>query len=129
MSEHPRKRPTKTKAVLKREIMSKIEKVTNTDDLIILNKVIDKYIPSKERPLSAAEVFGEDWTNKTRRAGKALRGFRFREGLSQIDLAKALKGVKQSNISAWESGKEKIPKKRIKQLSKILNADLEKLLS
>ncbi len=128
MSGHTRKHPTKTKALLKREITAKLARVTNTDDLITLNKVIEKYIPAKEKLLSPNEAFGEDWTDKAKRLGRILQGLRFREGMNQGELAKALRGVKQSNISAWENGKEKVPKKRLKQLSEIFGTDLLKLV-
>lgn len=127
MSVPTRKHPTKSKASLKREITAKIAKVTNTEDLIILNNVIDKYLPLEERSLPPAAVFGDDWTDKAKKIGRILQGLRFREGMNQSDLAKALRGVKQSNISAWENGKEKIPTKRLKQLSELFKTDLLKI--
>lgn len=127
MSGHTRKHPTKTKAVLKREITAKLAKVTNTEDLIILNKVIEKYVPSEEKSLSPEEVFGDDWMDKARKLGRMIQGLRFREGMNQNELAKALRGVKQSNISAWENGKEQIPEKRLKQLSVLFGTNLLKL--
>ena len=90
--------------------------------------MIEKYIPAKEKTLSPEEAFGEDWTDKAKKAGRILQGLRFREGISQIELAKALKGVKQSNVSAWENGKEKIPTKRLKQMSILFETDLLKLI-
>lgn len=128
MSGHTRKHPTKSKALLKREISAKLERVTSKEDLITLNKVIEKYIPVKERNLSPEEIFGDDWTIKAKKTGRIIQGLRFREGMSQIELAKALRGVKQSNVSAWENGKEKIPEKRIKQLSKLFGTDIQKLI-
>ncbi len=128
MSAHTRKHPTKSKALLKREISAKLAKVTSTDDLITLNKVIEKYISAKEKTLSPEEAFGEDWADEAKKTGRIIQGLRFREGISQIELAKALKGVKQSNISAWENGKEKIPKKRLKQMSALFETDLLKLI-
>lgn len=128
MSAHTRKHPTKSKALLKREITAKLERVRSTEDLITLNKVIEKYISVKEKSLSAEEAFGKDWTDEAKKVGRIIQGLRFREGLSQIELAKALKGVKQSNVSAWENGKEKIPAKRLKQLSVLFRTDLLKLL-
>ncbi len=95
--------------------------------MITLNKVIEKYVPAKEKILTPEEAFGEDWTNKAKKVGRIIQGLRFREGMSQIELAKALKGVKQSNVSAWENGKEKIPTKRLKQMSALFGTDLIKL--
>jgi ribosome-binding protein aMBF1 (putative translation factor) len=127
MSGHTRKHPTKTKAVLKREITAKLAKVTNTEDLLILNKVIDKYVPAEEKALFPKDVFGDDWTDKAKKLGRIIQGLRFREGMNQNEVAKALRGVKQSNISAWENGKEQVPKKRLRQLSDLFGTDLLKL--
>lgn len=129
MSGHTRKHPTKTKAILKREITAKLERVTSREDLMTLNKVIEKYIPATEKSLSPEDVFGDDWTDKAKKLGRIIQGLRFREGMSQIELAKSLKGVKQSNVSAWENGREKIPEKRLKQLSKLFGTDVSKLSS
>lgn len=128
MSAHTRKHPTKSKAFLKKEITAKLAKVTSTEDLMTLNKVIEKYIPSNEKKLSLKETFGKDWTDEAKKLGRIIQGLRFREGMSQIELAKALKGVKQSNVSAWENGKEKIPEKRLRQISKIFRTDIQKLV-
>lgn len=124
MSAHTRKHPTRSNALLKREITANLASITNREDLITLKKVIEKYIPSSENSLQPKEVFGDDWTDKAKRTGRIIQGLRFREGLSQTELAKKLKGVKQSNVSAWENGREKIPQKRLKQMSKIFGTDL-----
>lgn len=124
MSAHTRKLPTKSKAILKREITAKLNRVTSTEDLITLNNVIEKYLPAEEKTLLPEEAFGEEWSNEARKIGRIIQGLRFREGMSQVDLAKALKGVKQSNVSAWENGKEKIPKKRLKQISSLFGTEL-----
>ena len=128
MSAHTRKHPTKSKALLKKEISAKLARVTSTEDLITLNKVIEKYIPAKEKSFLPEEAFGEDWTDNAKKTGRIIQGLRFREGMSQIELAKALKGVKQSNVSAWENGKEKIPAKRLNQMSALFGTDLRKLV-
>ena len=120
MSAHTRKHPTKSPDSLKKEIKAKLSRVTDMDDLITLNKVIDKYLPEEERSLTPTEAFGEKWTNPTIRLGIMIQGLRYREGITQAELAKKLGGVKQSNLSAWENGREKIPKKRLKQIAKIL---------
>lgn len=127
MSVHTRKHPTKSKAALKREITRKLAQVNKTEDLVILNKVIDKYLPA-ENYRTPEQVFGEDWTNPVKKLGRMIQGLRFRENMSQLELAKKLSGVKQSNISAWENGKEPVPEKRIKQMSKIFKTDLARLM-
>ncbi len=128
MSGPMRKRPIKSKASLIKALIEKISRVDKEEDLIALNNVIDKYVRSNEDSLTPEYVFQRNWTDKDKRLGKIIQGLRFREGLTQVELAKALKGVKQSNVSAWESGKEKIPLKRLNQLSKILRTDIKKLI-
>lgn len=122
MSAPTRKHPTKSPASLKKEIKAKLSRATDMDDLITLNKVIDKYLPEEERSLSPAEAFGEKWTNPIIRVGIQIQGLRYREGMTQAELAKKLGGVKQSNLSAWENGREKVPEKRLKQIAKILKS-------
>lgn len=54
--------------------------------------------------------------------GIALRGARYREGLSQKELAK-LCDISQDNLSRMENGKRVIGEKLAKKLGKILNVD------
>ena len=56
------------------------------------------------------------------KAGLALRGARFREGLSQKELAKRSE-VSEEIISKIENGKAEIDEKVAKKLSKILHID------
>ena len=55
-------------------------------------------------------------------AGHALRGARYREDVSQRQLAK-LSGVSVQNISAMENGRRSIGKDAAKRFAKILNMD------
>ncbi|MFP5491455.1 MAG: helix-turn-helix domain-containing protein [Bacteriovoracia bacterium] len=126
MSAHTRKHPTKN--TLRKALIEKISRVDKEEDLVTLNFVIDKYIRPQKSSLTPEEAFGPDWTDQNKRLGKIIQGLRFRERLTQTELAKALKGVKQTNISAWESGKEKVPAKRLEQLSKIFGTDINKLI-
>lgn len=52
--------------------------------------------------------------------GKALAGARYREGLTQTQLAK-LTGIPQRHISEMENGKRTIGKEMAKRLGKALN--------
>ena len=126
MSAHTRKHPTKN--TLRKALIEKISRVDKEEDLVTLNFVIDKYIRPQKSSLTPEEAFGSDWIDQNKRLGKIIQGLRFRERLTQTELAKALKGVKQTNISAWESGKEKVPAKRLEQLSKIFGTDINKLM-
>lgn len=65
------------------------------------------------------EIFPEFLDNE---AGAALRGARYKEGLTQIQLAK-LTGIPQRHISEMENGKRPIGKKNAKKLSKVLKID------
>lgn len=127
MSGLMKKHLTKTSIKLKKKLMEKINQIYNSSDLYALNNVVDKYIASQTESLLPTEVF-DDWNEENKKIGRILQGVRFREGLTQTDLAKKLRGVKQANISAWESGKERIPDKRLLQLSEILHLDFKKYI-
>ena len=59
--------------------------------------------------------------------GLTLRGARYREGLSQKELAKR-SGVSQENISRMENGKRPIGVNVAKKLAKVLNTSPELLI-
>lgn len=58
---------------------------------------------------------------------KALRGYRFREALTQAQLAK-LAGVSKQNISDMENGRRTIGKDVAQRLGKALNAPWKRFL-
>jgi len=60
------------------------------------------------------EKFSED--------GAALRGFRLREGWTQVQLSEKI-DVSQANLSKMEHGKRKIGKQIAKRLASIFNTD------
>lgn len=59
--------------------------------------------------------------------GVVLSGLRYREGLTQKQLAEKT-GIPQSNISEMERGKRTIGKERAKRLASALDADYRTLL-
>jgi DNA-binding XRE family transcriptional regulator len=61
-------------------------------------------------------------------AGDSLRGVRYRENISQRQLAR-LTGVSAQNISAMEHGRRPIGKDMAKRFAKVLNTDWRLLLS
>lgn len=63
---------------------------------------------------------------KFKKAGLALRGARFREGLSQKELGNRC-GITQDNISKMETGKRPIGEKVAKKLAKVLDIDFKLL--
>ncbi len=68
------------------------------------------------------EVLAKDRIQKHKKAGLVLRGARFRENMSQKDLAKK-SGVSQDNISRIENGKRAVGEKVAKRLAKPLKID------
>ena len=54
--------------------------------------------------------------------GSTIRGFRSRDGITQVELAKKL-GIKQSHISQMEHGKRHIGKKMAHKMSKLFNTN------
>lgn len=64
---------------------------------------------------------------KHKKTGLALRGARYREGLSQKALAKR-SGISQENISKMENGQRPIGENVAKKLAKALRIDVKLLL-
>jgi DNA-binding XRE family transcriptional regulator len=75
----------------------------------------------EERLYTVAEVFPD------MKPRDILRGARYREGLTQAQLA-ALIGVKPSHISEMEKGKRPIGKDMAKRLAKVLNTSYQMFL-
>jgi len=72
-----------------------------------------------EEMIPADEVF-KDLHAKYTKHGSALRGARFKEEMTQVELASKLK-ITQSDLSKMEHGKRPIGKKMAKRLAKVLN--------
>jgi len=99
-----------------------------------LSFVTEKYLPKLEAFL---EKYGESepvpWEElaagriaKYKKAGLALRGARYREGISQKELARRC-GISQENISRMENGKRPIGVRVAKKLARVLRIDVELL--
>ena len=71
-------------------------------------------------------VFG-DLIEKFSESGAALRGFRLREGMTQIELAEQI-GVNQANISKMEHGKRPIGKSMAKKFAVLFKTDYKNFL-
>ena len=129
MSEHMRKYPTDMEATYKVVIQMPGKKkkfsFVPAKYLPKLEEFLEKYgqpeesIPWEELAASRIKKYGK--------AGLALRGARFREGLSQKELAKR-SGVSQENVSKMENGQRTIGEKVAKKLAKALKIDY-KILS
>jgi DNA-binding XRE family transcriptional regulator len=103
---------TKRSALVSSEHMQKLE------------NFLDKYGESDSIPW---EKLAEDRIKKYGKPAIALRGARYREGLSQKELARRT-GITQDNISKMENGKRVIGEKVAKKLAKALNIDFEHLI-
>ena len=64
---------------------------------------------------------------KYKKSGLALRGARYRDGLSQKELAKRT-GISQENISKMENGQRAIGEKVAKKLARALKLNVRLLL-
>ncbi|MBS0621520.1 MAG: helix-turn-helix transcriptional regulator [Verrucomicrobia bacterium] len=72
------------------------------------------------------ETLAKDRIAKYKKSGLALRGARYREGLSQKELSKRT-GISQENISKMENGQRVVGEKVAKKLAKVLHIDFELL--
>lgn len=130
MSEHMRKLPidkeTTCKVVIELPSKKKLLSFVSTKNLEKLEAFLEKYGQPEEaiswEKLAASRI------KKYGKAGLALRGARFREGLSQKELAK-LSGISQENISKMENGQRPIGEKVAKKLAKALKIDFKLLTS
>jgi ribosome-binding protein aMBF1 (putative translation factor) len=72
------------------------------------------------------EELAKDDIAKYGKGGIVLRGARYREGISQKELAKRT-SISQENISKMENGRRIIGEKVAKKLAKVLRIDFELL--
>lgn len=89
-----------------------------------LEAFLEKYGESESTPwkeLAKARIA------KYKKSGLALRGARYREGLSQKELAKRC-GISQENISKMENGQRPVGEKVARKLGKALKIDFELLM-
>lgn len=87
----------------------------NPKNIDKLEAFLDKYSEEDETPV-AWEVLAKDRIAKYKKAGLVLRGMRYRENMSQIELAKR-SGVSQNEISKIENGKRTVGEKIAKRLA------------
>ncbi len=126
MSARTKGRPTKHvtyKVII--EMPGKVKKLAlvPAEHLPKLETFLDKY---GESDSVSWEELAKDDIARYGKSGIALRGARYREGLSQKELAKRT-GVSQDNISKMENGKRSIGEKVAKKLAKALRIDFELL--
>ncbi len=89
-----------------------------------LEAFLNKYSESDSVDWS---VVAKDSIAKHKQAGMVLRGARFRENMSQKELAER-SGISQENISRIENGKRSVGEKVAKKLAKPLKIDYNLML-
>lgn len=122
MSAHMRGRPTKQalyKIVIERPGKTKWFSFLPASHFRELEAFLEKCNEADSTPW---EELAKERVAKYKKAGLALRGARYREGMSQKGLAKRT-GVSQENISKMENGQRAIGLKVAKKLAKALKMD------
>jgi plasmid maintenance system antidote protein VapI len=87
----------------------------------------DYEITNRDTAFIPAETVFPELAHQTKRPGMVLRGFRLRDDLTQVKLAKKL-ACPQPWISQMESGVRPMGKKMAARLSKVFKADLRVFL-
>lgn len=89
---------------------------------------MEKYaeVPMKDQPIAWQEL-AKDRIAKYKKAGLVLRGMRYRENMSQKELA-VKSGVHQNEISKIENGKRTVGEKVAKRLAKALQFNYRLLI-
>jgi DNA-binding XRE family transcriptional regulator len=82
---------------------------------------------SAKKNITEEDLF-RDINKKYTKAGALFGGLRFRENLTQVEMAKKLK-VTQSDISQMEHGKRKIGLKMARRIAKLFNVDCQSFMS
>jgi DNA-binding XRE family transcriptional regulator len=127
MSAHTKGHPTREatyRVVIEMPGKAKKQTFVSAKHLEKLEAFLEKYGESES---ILWEELAKDRIAKYRKSGIALRGARYREGVSQKDLAE-LTGISQENISKMENGRRAIGVTVAKKLAKALHIDLELLM-
>ena len=128
MSARTRERPINQHAVYKVviELPGKLQRsaFVPAKHLHKLEAFLEKYGKDDSIPW---EELAKDRIAKYKKSGLALRGARYREGISQKELSSRC-GISQENISKMENGQRPIGEKVAKKLAKALRIDFKLLL-
>lgn len=112
-------------ALMKKHLISDIVKVSWHGKIYAVPvKVIEKYkieTPEEQQYISPDELFSE-LTRKSGEIGVLLKGLRYRENLTQIELATKL-NIGQANLSAIENGRRVIGKELAKKIANLFGLD------
>ncbi len=127
MSAHTKTHPTNQeptyRVVIEMPGKKKILSFVSEKNLPKLEAFLEKYGKSES---TSWEELARSRIAKYKKSGLALRGARYREGLSQKELAKRT-GISQENISKMENGQRPIGDKVAKKLTKALKISPELL--
>lgn len=86
-----------------------------------IESLLSDYAVDKTRPIPAKEVFA-DLDKKYSKQGNVLAGFRLRDDLTQVELAKKV-GTSQPVIAAIENGKRRLGKTLAFKLAKVFKTN------
>ncbi len=75
---------------------------------------VEENVPADDVLREVHEKYGK--------TGSVIRGFRAREDMTQIELARKL-GVTQGDLSKMENGKRSVGKEMARRLAKVFNTD------
>jgi ribosome-binding protein aMBF1 (putative translation factor) len=100
----------------------------NAKNMDKLEAFLEKYaeVPEEKIPVAWKEL-AKDRIAKYKKAGLVLRGMRYRENMSQRELAEN-SGVSQNEISKIENGKRTVGEKVAKRLAEALKFNYQLLL-
>lgn len=126
---HMRQHPTDSTSLCVILKFPNSKKISYTIPLSLQRKLEDFLKEqSEDDELVKWEALAKERIEKYKKAGLVLRGMRYREGLSQIQLAEK-SGVTQNEISNIENGKRTVGRKIAEKLTKVLHFDYRMLLN
>ena len=127
MSAHMREHRTNAhvKVIVVKQGSKKISYIS-VENIDRVEAFLEKYSEDDDTPV-AWEILAKERIEKYKKAGLVLRGMRYRENMSQIELAKK-SGVSQNELSKIENGKRVCGEKVAKKLANALNIDYRMLI-
>jgi DNA-binding XRE family transcriptional regulator len=90
-------------------------------------EVLERYkVKANQDAIPITELFNH-LIEESGESGVLLKGLRYREGLSQVQLAEKL-NISQTNLSAMENGKRNIGKELAKRIAELFGLDYRMFL-
>ncbi len=125
MKMHPTNREPTYKVIIEMPGKKKTLSFVSEKNLHKLEAFLEKY---GEDESTSWEELAKNRIAKYKKSGLALRGARYREGISQKELAKRT-SISQENISKMENGQRPVGQKIARRLAKALRIDIALLLN